>query len=91
MAFKEDSWKTSYFLTMKPMTLDEVKRDLASNLKVARKARGLAQEKLALEADVDRTVVSKIERSVTNPTLDVLLRLANVLELEISDLIRKNN
>ena len=50
--------------------------------------RGLAQERLALDAGVDRTVVSKIERAVTNPSLEILLRLANQLEVELADLFK---
>jgi transcriptional regulator with XRE-family HTH domain len=34
---------------------------------------------------VDRTVVSKIERGVTNPSLDVLLRLANHLDVHVAN------
>ena len=70
--------KTGRFTNdMHPKTLEELRYDLAANLKTIRKAKGLAQERLALDAGVDRTVVSKIERGVTNPSLDVLLRLAN--------------
>ncbi len=47
----------------------------------------IAQERLAFDAGVDRTVVSKIERAVANPSLDVLLRLANQLEIEVSQLL----
>ena len=72
---------------MHPQTLEELKADLASNLKGIRKARGLAQERLALDAGVDRTVVSKIERGVTNPSLEILLRLANQLNVEVSQLL----
>ena len=72
---------------MKHKTIEQVKADLAYNLKTIRLAVGLAQERLALEADVDRTVVSKIERAVTNPSLDVLLRLANRLDVELADLL----
>ena len=72
---------------MKQKTIEQVKADLAYNLKTIRLAVGLAQERLALEADVDRTVVSKIERAVTNPSLDVLLRLANRLNVELADLL----
>jgi DNA-binding XRE family transcriptional regulator len=72
--------KTGRFTNdMHPKRLEELKADLASNLKVIRKAKGLAQERLALDAGVDRTVVSKIERGVTNPSLEILLRLANHL------------
>jgi transcriptional regulator with XRE-family HTH domain len=69
-------------------TLDQLKADLAFNLKSIRNQRGLAQERLALEAEVDRTVVSKIERAVTNPSLDILLRLANRLDVEVSVLLQ---
>lgn len=72
---------------MYPKTLEERRADLASNLKAVRKAKGLAQERLALDAGVDRTVVSKIERGVTNPSLDVLLRLANHLDVHVGQLL----
>ena len=72
---------------MHPKTLDELKADLASNLKVIRKAKGLAQERLALDAGVDRTVVSTIERGVTNPSLEILLRLANHLDVHVGQLL----
>jgi len=38
---------------------------------------------LALLAGVDRTVVSKIERGVTNPSQVILLRLATPLDVEV--------
>ncbi len=50
--------------------------------------KGLAQEPLALDAGVDRTVVSKIERAKTNPSLDVLLRLANQLDTTLARLLQ---
>lgn len=52
--------------------------------------RDLAQETLALEADVDRTMVSKIERGVTNPSIATLLKLANRLEIRLSDLLHEH-
>ena len=64
-------------MAMNKKTLEEVRLDLAMNLKAIRAEKGLAQERLALDAGEDRTVVSKIERAKTNPSLDVLLRLAN--------------
>ena len=47
---------------MPPKTLQELRFDLAANLKALRKSAGIAQERLALDAGVERTVVSKIER-----------------------------
>lgn len=72
---------------MHPKTLEELRTDLALNLRVIRKSKGLAQERLALDAGVDRTVVSKIERGVTNPSLEILLRLANQLDVHVRQLL----
>gem|GEM_PF-6977953 len=37
-------------------------------------------------AGVDRTVVSKIERAVTNPSIEILLKLSNQLDVDLNDL-----
>ena len=42
---------------------------------------------LALDAGVNITVVSKIERGVTNPSLEILLRLANHLDVHVGQLL----
>ncbi|MFN4997823.1 MAG: helix-turn-helix domain-containing protein [Betaproteobacteria bacterium] len=49
---------------------------------------GLSQERLALEAGVDRTLVSKIERTIANPTLEVLAKLAFVLGVPVTRLLK---
>lgn len=56
-------------------------------LRERRLAAGLSQEKLALEAEVDRTFVSLLERGVRQPTLATLWRLAGALGVEPSDLV----
>ncbi|NDF99410.1 MAG: XRE family transcriptional regulator, partial [Chitinophagia bacterium] len=43
---------------------------------------------LALEAGVDRTLVSKIERTIANPTLEVLTKLAFVLGVPVTRLLK---
>jgi len=68
-------------------TMEHLRANLARNMKQCRKTRGLSQERLALDAEVDRTVVSKIERSVGNPSLETLLKLANRLDTTVSALI----
>jgi transcriptional regulator with XRE-family HTH domain len=76
---------------MQNKTLEEIKQDLAFNLRTLRLAKGLAQERLALDAGVDRTVVSKIERAITNPSLEILLRLANQLDSSLSRLLEPSS
>ena len=56
------------------------------NLRTICLSKGIAQERLALDAGVDRTVVSKIERAVTNPSIEILLKLANQLDVDLNDL-----
>lgn len=66
---------------------DHVASDLAHNIRTLRSERGLSQEALALSADVDRTYVSQIERSVGNPSLLVLCKLALVLDVDPAQLV----
>jgi transcriptional regulator with XRE-family HTH domain len=56
------------------------------NLRRLRVAKGLAQEALAVDAGIDRTYVSRLERNLENPTVSVLERLARALGAEIVDL-----
>jgi transcriptional regulator with XRE-family HTH domain len=56
-------------------------------LRERRLAAGLSQEKLALEADVDRTFVSLLERGGRQPTLSTLWRLAGALGVPPSELL----
>ena len=66
---------------------NELRAALSSNIRALRKAQGLAQERLGLEAGVDRTFVSKLERGIGNPTLDILVKIANRLGVRVVDLL----
>jgi transcriptional regulator with XRE-family HTH domain len=68
--------------------LKKLKINLSINIKQFRKAKGLAQERLALEAGVDRTLVSKIERVIANPSLEIMYKLANCLDVTVIDLLQ---
>lgn len=65
-------------------TFERVQIRLAKDIKAARRAAGMSQEALALQADVDRTYVSQLERGIANPSLFVLYRLANVLDCDLN-------
>jgi transcriptional regulator with XRE-family HTH domain len=45
----------------------------------------LSQESLAVDASIDRTYVSRLERGLENPTVAVLERLAKALDTEIAE------
>lgn len=46
----------------------------------------LSQEAFAHRSGLDRTYVSGIERGRRNPTLDVICRLADALDVEVREL-----
>ncbi|GAA0571202.1 helix-turn-helix transcriptional regulator [Caenispirillum bisanense] len=58
---------------------------VARNLRRIRVERRLSQESLAVDASIDRTYVSRLERELENPTVAVLERLANALKVDIRE------
>jgi transcriptional regulator with XRE-family HTH domain len=56
---------------------------VARNLRRLRVRKGLSQEVLAVDARIDRTYVSRLERGLENPTVAVLERLAEALGAQI--------
>lgn len=63
---------------------------IGGNLRRLRKARGLSQEKLAAEVDLDMRQLGRIERGESFPSMGSLIRLAEVLEAEPADLLRRD-
>jgi transcriptional regulator with XRE-family HTH domain len=53
---------------------------VAVAVRKARKSLGLSQEDLALEAGLDRTYISQVERGKRNVTIIVLARIAGALK-----------
>ena len=66
----------------------DIRDVLARNLRRLRKAAGLSQEELAHRAQIDRTYVSALERSVYAAGIDVVDRLAKELGVEAADLLK---
>ncbi len=56
-------------------------------LRDLRRGKGLSQESLAFECDLDRTFISLLERGLRQPSLKTLYKLAEALEMAPSDLI----
>ncbi len=53
-----------------------------------RERKGLSQEDLGFEAELDRTYVSGVERGVRNPTVVTVRRLAKALGVAASRLMQ---
>ena len=65
----------------------EIPRRVGLNIKSARTAKGWSQEELADQSGLHRTYISGLERSIRNPTVTVLKRLADALGMTASSLL----
>jgi transcriptional regulator with XRE-family HTH domain len=64
----------------------DIKHRLGIIIKKLRKDKSISQEELALLADIDRTYVGDIEKGERNISIDVLEKLANTLEISMSEI-----
>lgn len=71
--------------------LHKSQKTLAQRVKTLRTELGLSQETMALEAGIDRTYASQIERGVSNPSLRVICAVAEILGVEPADLLSQND
>jgi len=58
-------------------------RLLGDRIRVARKAKGLSQEELALEAGIDRSFMGQVERGQRNVSVLTLYKLAAVIGVDV--------
>ncbi len=63
------------------------RQTLARNVRLCRLLRGLSQEQLGDRAGLDRSYVGAIERAERNPGIDTIAKLADALELGLTDLL----
>lgn len=62
------------------------KRLIGARIKSIRESKKLTQEKLSERVDINPVYLSNIERGMANPTLDLFLRLAKGLDVEMWEL-----
>ena len=64
---------------------------LAENVKNLRKKKGLSQRRLGIDADISSAIISGIENGKGNPTILVVCRLAEALDVSLSELLSDCN
>ena len=62
---------------------------VGANIRRLRKAKGLTQEQLAHEAEMAMRYIAGVERGEENPSLRYLVKIAEALGCEPSDLLRR--
>ncbi len=58
-------------------------------LRAIRAEKGTSQEELGFRTGLDRTFISLLERGVRSPTITTISILAQVLEVPMSEIVRK--
>ena len=62
---------------------------LGDEMRKARLAAGLTQEKLAAKANVSREYINYVERGKSQPTVAMFIRLCKAMNVHPPDLLRK--
>lgn len=70
----------------KQITEQEVKRRFGDRMKDLRKKKGLSQEQLALDIEMDLTSVNEIEKGHRSPKLITMYKIAQALGVSLREL-----
>lgn len=67
--------------------MKDLAKRFGTNLRNKRRDKGVSQDQLALQANIDRSYVGRIERGEVNITLEKAYQLAHVLGCDIRELL----
>jgi transcriptional regulator with XRE-family HTH domain len=67
----------------------DLRRTFAANVVKLRAERGISQEELAHLAEINRSYLSDLETGKTYVGLEIMGKIADVLEVEGADLLKK--
>ena len=73
--------------TITKPSLDQQLAAIGQNIRIARNHRKLTQQQLADASDLDRTYISLVEHGKQNLTIAAILKIAQALNIPITDLI----
>ena len=67
----------------------KIEQKFGTTIRQLRINKGLSQEKLALDAEIDRTYISDIEKGNRNVSIVMIEKLANYFQIPISELFKQ--
>jgi transcriptional regulator with XRE-family HTH domain len=67
----------------------DIKKKLGAVIRKLRIDKSISQESLALQANIDRTYISDIEKGDRNVSIEILEKLAKALEISVSNLFKQ--
>jgi transcriptional regulator with XRE-family HTH domain len=68
----------------------DLRQLFATNLRRLRHERNVSQEQLSNDAEVDRAYLSRVERAVTYVGLEIIGKLASILEVDPAEFFRRH-
>jgi transcriptional regulator with XRE-family HTH domain len=77
---------------MKPNNLIariELVNKVGKRIQELRLGKGMSQEDLALKSDINKNYLSDLERGTRNPTIFILKKIADGLEISLEELFKK--
>lgn len=72
------------------MSNKDIKKILADNLRLLRTKKRFSQEAVASLANIGQNQISAIENEYANPNLDTLIKIAQALGVEFSELFNED-
>ncbi len=76
-------YKTEEYIQLIETQKTRVKNDIIDQYIAIRKAKGLSQEKIANLTGIARTNIVRIEAKRNMPSIDILTKLANAVDMEL--------
>lgn len=68
--------------------IDNLYEEVGRRIVSARKAKGISQERLAAECEIDRSHIGFIEQGRRRPTLSTLYKIAMALDTSLEKLVK---
>jgi len=69
-----------------PVRNDKLLKEFGINLRKIRKQKGITQEELAFEIELEISQISRIERGILNSTISTAYEIASALDIDLKDL-----
>ena len=71
----------------KPLKYQQIKQNIASNIRQYRAKKKISQEKLSELTGISQQHISNIENEQVNPSIELLLKIADALDVTLNDLV----
>ena len=65
----------------------QIKQNIASNIRQYRAKKKISQEKLSELTGISQQHISNIENEQVNPSIELLLKIADALDVTLNDLV----